>query len=636
MARAAAVRGEAPGQLVTPWILFLLSLAALKIAFGAVGVVVSGLAISSAPGGVPAAFGLLHMLVWGTAGLFLVTRRSRDVRALWLGAAYVLVAATASDRLFTGLGGAAGSLGRAVYVLEHLHPDAFLPLCFWLFFRSFPAGQASRLARMGVRSSAVGGALLFGVHASPLLAAGPLRRSLGPALELVRPSPTLYLYSWALLMGLTLPAFVFATARVRSAPLQERRRAALFVGGILAGSLPFWLSVFVRTISPSARAFLDDPSRAWMSAYPVRLAFMTIPFTTAYSVLVHQVLDVRLVVRQALRYALARYAVLFATAVPFVVLVVYLYRNRGATIAELLTGTGTLVLLVATAAGLVLLQLRGNVLAGIDRRFFREHYDAQRILMSLVEGSRRASSPRELADLLSTEIDRALHVERISVFVLDAARGELRSGGAEAASLSVASPLAALVADEEHLLEIDWQQERPGLGRLGDDEREWLRRSGFRLLIPLIASEGTLVGVVALGPKRSELPFSREDRSLLETIAASAALNLENRIKVSSPGDWSSSAEAGESASSALVLARECAECGRVAPSEQTLCRVCGGELTPSAVPHVLHAKFRFEQRIGSGGMGIVYRALDLSLGRRVAIKTLPRILAGVRRAFEA
>ena len=36
---------------------------------GAVGVVVSGLASSSAPGGVPAAFGLLHMLVWGTAGL---------------------------------------------------------------------------------------------------------------------------------------------------------------------------------------------------------------------------------------------------------------------------------------------------------------------------------------------------------------------------------------------------------------------------------------------------------------------------------------------------------------------------------------------------------------------------------------
>jgi eukaryotic-like serine/threonine-protein kinase len=40
-------------------------------------------------------------------------------------------------------------------------------------------------------------------------------------------------------------------------------------------------------------------------------------------------------------------------------------------------------------------------------------------------------------------------------------------------------------------------------------------------------------------------------------------------------------------------------------------------------VPYVLRGVFRFERRIGSGGSGIVYRAVDLGLGRPVAIKVL-------------
>ena len=152
--------------------------------------------------------------------------------------------------------------------------------------------------------------------------------------------------------------------------------------------------------------FLDRPAG--------RRGHVGIPLVVAYAVVKHRVFDIKVVVRRGVRYLLARRALQVAVALPAIALAYIVFSQRHLTVTALVTETRRYLYWLG-AAGLML-RFRRSIESWLDRRFFREEYDRERLVLELLEDVRKVESMSELSRLASDRLASALHPSSVHVW----------------------------------------------------------------------------------------------------------------------------------------------------------------------------------------------------------------------------
>jgi sigma-B regulation protein RsbU (phosphoserine phosphatase) len=479
-------------------------------------------------------FPVLFVLV----GIPLIFLRIDD-RAAWLTAiCFAGLVASAPLEQLTGLMPAGVSNFALTYMMVFF---ALAPTSMYWLFATFPAQSPldSRVPWLKYLMLIAAASVAIPLACAVLITGS--MDPLWPVLDRLASRGIGYLFGSYFFIGYGLALISLLGNSLRAPTAEVRRKTRVMAWGTFAGMLPwFVLQVIVayRHISP-----YQLPFWAWATAV---IAMFLMPLSFAYAVVKHRVLEIPVLLRRSARYLLVQRG--------FLILMLAIGIAATLALAHSFTrhfpASAGAAIPVGVAFGMVLVGggtwAQQRVSTQVDRAFFRSSYDTRQILENLVEKTRAVRTREQLSELLERNLAEALHPSFLLSYFEEHGSFALRSGGEVVAAPAVL-PQDSVLADEAFAraapIEITPLS--------GDDV---FVKIHAECLVPVAGRDGQRLGLLVLGLRKSEEPYSGEDRRLLSVIANQAGNTLEN-IRLGE--EIAERVEAGKRAAHEIELARQ-------------------------------------------------------------------------------
>ncbi len=392
--------------------------------------------------------------------------------------------------------------------------SGMLPPLFYLFFAVFPVRSLldRRLPWLKWAGFAFGASVVLPAlqTGNPNLPSIVARLAGADASALIRLSLAYALF----ILGLVSLA---QNSFLASVPAEARRKSRVILWGTALAVVP----IVIERMAADLAGFR---SNFWLDT---ALAFLVIlyPLSFAYAVIKHRVLEIPVLLRRSARFLLVQrgFVVLM---VGVTALAIWLFTHVFSRFVRVDANLG---MALSAVFGIVLVWAAEpavrRVTAGIDRAFFRSAYDSRVILHDLAEKTRTVSDRRQLALLIERHATEALHPKRLACYLADD-RGRLA-----AITGTVPAQLETLATGTSFFPELErhgkaW--EVPPAAVAGDSPWAVLLPLAPEVVVPILGRENNLIGMLVLGQRLSEEPYSHEDERLLDSVAAHAGIALEN------------------------------------------------------------------------------------------------------------
>ena len=296
-----------------------------------------------------------------------------------------------------------------------------------------------------------------------------------------------------------------------------RRKSRVILWGTLLGVLPL-------IVERAAMDFAEYQPSFWVDTILITVCALY-PLSFGYAVVKHRVMEIPVLLRRSARYFLVqRGFIVLLFLVAFSAIAFFSH-----TLSRFFQPNASAGMMFSAAFGIALVWAAAPLVKRgtqrIDRAFFRSAYDARLILQDLAEKARTVTSRGELAELLQHHLEKAL---RPKTFVCYLAAGDSRLATEcekvppEAQTLSTGSLTLGLLT----LRGKSWDVPLPG--EEGIEDLAVLTPLAPECLVPILDHSGQLSGLLVLGQRLSEEPYSSEDKRLLDSVASQAGIAIEN------------------------------------------------------------------------------------------------------------